>query len=743
MGARFFHLTAAGVSLILIQEGKSLPRVLHWGKAVAQAETSQLAELDEGTRIVLGSDTLDMPAYCSILPVASEGWAGIPGVEVHRGGVGFSPLFVVDDVVEEALPLGGRSVRWITHDQLTQAGLEVTIEMTHSGVVRVRGTVRNDAPESSGVPDASEASVDGYRPSRIAHTADLEVVTLEPVLPVPNWATEIIEHGGRHLLERQETRAPFPLGVHLRENRKGRGHDATLLLCACEAGARYRQGETWAIHTGWSGYTRMWAQRVQPAGQRVMGGGELLLPGEVVLKPGDSYSSPWLYGSYGDGLDEMAGRFHDYLRSRPQYSPAPRKVLVNSWEAVYFDHSADRLNNLVDAAQMAGAERFVLDDGWFHARRNSQAGLGDWWVDPDVWPMGLQPFIDRVHERGMDFGIWVEPEMVNPDSDVARAHPHWILQPGDGRLPALSRNQYVLNLANPEAWHHVFRQLDALLTDHDIAYIKWDHNRDVWEAGDALTGKPFVHKHTEAMYRLWDSLRSRHPDVEFESCSAGGGRADLGMMTRADRVWASDTIDAFERSRIDQATQLLLPPEMVGVHIGAPTAHTTGRTHSLAFRGATALFGHLGIEWDLTTIGPHEIAELRRWVDLYRATRELLHTGHVVHADVVDPSHLVHGVVARDRREALFAFVQLGAGLSYPAGRVRIPGLSDGCDYRVRLLPPGDKVGPIKSFPHGWWEGGVTLSGEFLGTVGLACPPQLPESAILVNIIAMERGPRH
>ena len=352
-------------------------------------------------------------------------------------------------------------------------------------------------------------------------------------------------------------------------------------------------------------------------GQQVLGAGELVLPGEIRLAAGESYQSPWLHAAFGDGLNEVSRRFHRYLRV-PAHAPAsPRPVVVNTWEAVYFDHDLDRLTELAEAAAAAGAERFVLDDGWFLGRRNDHAGLGDWFVDPTVWPDGLAPLIERVHRLGMQFGLWVEPEMINLESELARAHPEWIFRAG-GREGIATRQQYVLDLGHPDAYAYIAGCLHALLDEYDIACLKWDHNRMVVEAGHSPSGAPGVHRHTLAVYRLMDELRQRHPGLEIESCAGGGGRIDLEILNRTDRVWPSDCIDALERQQIQRYTMLLLPPELVGTHLGDAEAHTTQRRHHVGFRAAAALWGHMGIEWDLTSATPGKRALVRRWVELHK-----------------------------------------------------------------------------------------------------------------------------
>jgi alpha-galactosidase len=333
----------------------------------------------------------------------------------------------------------------------------------------------------------------------------------------------------------------------------------------------------------------------------------------------------------------------------------------------------------------------------------------------------------------MQFGLWFEPEMVNPDSDLARAHPEWIMATG-GRTPPAARHQQVLDLGHPEAYAYLLQRLDSLVTEYGIGYIKWDHNRDLVEAGHGPRGTAGVHAQTAAVYRLIDELRARHPELEIESCSSGGGRIDLGILERTDRVWTSDCIDALERQQIQRWTGLLLPPELLGSHVASPVAHTTGRAHTLDFRAATALFGHFGIEWDLTLASPAERARLAEWVAAYKRLRSLLHTGTVVRADHHDPALWLHGVVAPDRSRAVYALVQTATSVQSPPGRVRLPGLDPDALYRLAPLAPGDRPEGPTGFALPWWRGdGVELPGHVLTTAGVQAPAQYPERAVLVE----------
>ncbi|NEE00737.1 alpha-galactosidase [Phytoactinopolyspora halotolerans] len=712
---RLIHCRAAGVSLLVAYADARLPEVLHWGRdlgALTEDELSAVAQAAQPQRV---SNSIDAAVPVSVLPEPAAGWMGVPGLTGHRDGRSFSALFTVDAVSgpEHAGPDEDQQITVVATDPA--AGLHLTLELslTADGLVRQRVTVRNT--------DASTYTVDG--------------VTL--ALPVSPVATELLDMTGRHLRERSPQRSAFTVGTHLRENRRGRtGLDATLLLAAGEAGFGFRSGEVWAMHVGWSGNHRVLAER-NSRGESVLAGGELLLPGEVRLEPGEEYTSPWIYGSYGEGLDEVSRRFHRYLRGRAQHPASPRPVTMNTWEAVYFDHDLDRLTQLAEHAAATGAERYVLDDGWFRGRRGDHAGLGDWYVDETVWPDGLHPLVDHVEKLGMQFGLWVEPEMVNPDSDVARNHPDWILAAGD-RMPPEARRQQVLNLGHPEAYAYILDRLDALLSEYRIGYLKWDHNRDLVDAGHAPHGEAGVHRQTLAVYRLIDELRSRHPDVEIESCSSGGGRVDLGILLRTDRVWTSDCIDALERQQIQRWTGLLVPLEMMGAHVGATKSHTTGRIHPLAFRAGTALFGHFGIEWDLTAASPDERAELAEWVALYKDVRDLMHSGDVVRADHHDPATLVHGVVAADRSRAIYAIVQLATSVQSPTGPVRLPGLDPDARYRLAPLAPGDiPEGPARS-PLPWWEHGVTLPGRVLADLGVQAPTLHPERLVLVEAVRVD-----
>jgi alpha-galactosidase len=605
----------------------------------------------------------------------------------------------------------GNALTIVARDEQAQLTVTLRLELADSGLLRLRSSLRNDG------------------------TSPYDIQQIGAVLPLPDRAVELLDLTGRWLRERHPQRHPFVSGTFARESRHGRtGHDATLVLAAGTAGFANRSGEVWAVHLGWSGDSVHWAER-GPALTASLGTAELLAPGEVALAAGEEHRTPWTYAAYSAaGLDGIAAAFHGWLRSRPSHPVRPRPVVLNTWEAVYFDHDLDRLTRLADLAARLGVERFVLDDGWFRGRRDDTRGLGDWYVDDAVWPNGLTPLIDHVRGLGMDFGLWVEPEMVNPDSDLARAHPEWVLgRPGRS---APWRHQEVLDLTAPAAWEHMLARLDALLTENRIDYLKWDHNRDLVDAVDAV-GRPAVHRQTEAVYRLLDALRARHPEVEIESCSSGGGRVDLGILQRTDRVWASDTNDALERQTIQRWTGLLLPPELIGAHVGPPAAHTTGRSLGLGLRMATALFGSFGVEWDISAASPEELRVLADGVETYKRLRALLHTGRVVNADLPDPSARLHGVVSTDGTHAVFAYVQLTTSAREVPAMTQLPGLDPGRTYLVRPLVMGVAARGVAARRPPWWDSGeLRLSGRALGAVGVRLPVVNPAEALLLEVTA-------
>ncbi|MBV9169281.1 MAG: alpha-galactosidase, partial [Chloroflexi bacterium] len=346
------HLRADGMSLVLDARGGRLPRVVHWGSDLELLSEAELSELELAQTPARSSGVPDQRIRLGILPEHGQGWPGQPGLRGHREGSAWSPLFTVTDIAREDDEQGTQGLRIDAHDAEAELGFRLEIDLLPSGVLRLRSIVRNHGD--------SGYTLDG----------------LVLALPVPRRATELLDLTGRHLRERSPQRQTFDIGARVRDSWRGRtGLDATLLLTAGTPGFGFRSGEVWGIHVAWSGNHRTYAERL-PSGERVLAGGELLLPGEVRLESGEEYVSPSIWASYGEGLDGMSSRMHSALRARASHPRTARPVILNTWEAVYFDHDYGKLAALAEAAATVGVERFVLDDGWFIGRRHDRAGLG-------------------------------------------------------------------------------------------------------------------------------------------------------------------------------------------------------------------------------------------------------------------------------------------------------------------------------------------------------------------------------
>ncbi|QAY71873.1 alpha-galactosidase [Xylanimonas protaetiae] len=702
------HLRAGGTSVVVQLSDARLPRVLHWGEDLGTLSDADLTTIAAAAMPGIGDSSVTYPQPVPVLAQVPEGWLGRPGIVADRDGTQWAARFLVASAftaeTAEARTLTVRAV-----DEPYGLELEIELEVLHaSGLVRQRAVLRNREP------------------------APLRVGAIELALPVPQAADEVMDLTGRWSLERVPQRRAFDVGEWVRTSRGGKpGLEHTTLVLAGERGFGFRSGRVWATHLAWSGNQTLGAERT-PADTRRLVASEMLVPGEVVLGRDDEYATPWQYGSWGDGLDELAARFHRHLRASAGAPRSPRPVILNTWEAVYFEHDPATLVALAERGAAAGVERFVVDDGWFVGRRDDTTSLGDWTIDPERWPAGLAPLADRVRELGMDFGLWFEPEMVNLDSDLAREHPDWLFDAGHGAgLP--SRYQHVLDLGHPEAESYVLEAMSALVKELGIAYIKWDHNRYLLDAGHSPSGRPGFREQTLAAYRIMDELHRRHPGLEIESCASGGGRIDLGVLARTQRVWPSDCNDPHERAEIQRWTGLLVPPEYQGTHIGAEHSHTTHRQHPLSYRGEKALWGNLGVELNLLAEDERTRADVAAWIAFHKRHRELLHGGVSVHADLAEPAARLDGVVAADGSEALFALSLTERPRTWPLGRIALPGLDDARRHRVRVVAP-DGAEPLSGAQPAWVVDGVELPGRVLRAVGLEMPALDPDRSVILHI---------
>ena len=700
------HLSQSRSSIIFAHDGDSL-EVLYWGKKLGDFDKSAAESIRAARTKPAFHGGLDVAPGNLILREHARGWIGHPALRGHRGGVNSANAFAVKSAVQK-----DQTMVAVFADDIAGIEIEVSYTLTPSDILLMDAKVTNTAE------------------------GDYFLDHFLYWLPLAEQADEVLDFYGHWTKERQPHRRSIGYGLITREGFEGRsGHDYTIAQVALNHNTGFRHGEAWSLAMAWSGNNIHHVERLID-GHKSIGAGEYLLPGEVILKKGESYSAPRAVATFSDrGLDGLTNNHYSWIRSRSNHitKVRPRPLTLNMWEAVYFNHNEEGIRKMVDKAAEIGVERVVLDDGWFGSRRNDRAGLGDWVVSKDAWPNGLGPIIKYINDKGIEFGLWFECEMVNRDSDLYRAHPDWILQE-PGRIPVEGRWQQVLDLTKEGAYNHVLSQVDAVLTEYNIAYIKWDHNRHLTDP--ISDGRPAVRKQTEAIYRLFDELKRRHPGLEIESCSSGGGRIDLGMIEHADRFWTSDQNDPLERQQIQRWTGLVIPPEFLGTHVGPTVGHQMHRTHSVSFRALNALFGHAGIEWNINEADAEETKTLKAFVEFYKKHRGLLHSGTVIRSDEIIGDAQLYGTVSLDKKEAIFTYMQLTSADNFGPLVTTFDGLEKETLYQLSVIEELSAVEFTQKRAPGWWPS-LQLTGDQLAHVGLQLPVLKPETGLLFHFKAV------
>ncbi|WP_247711447.1 alpha-galactosidase [Qipengyuania gelatinilytica] len=683
-------------SLVLEEQGNGQIAWRHLGARLAPGALPPLTRLRGQTTFSLEGEPA-MP----VLPIAGAGWFGPSVLSVRdAAGNGIAPCFDSSRVFSSS-------------DDLT-----IRLEDREKGICL---TVDFQPFGADGLLVQTHLGNIGSAPLAIDRLVSAQ-------LPLPPSAREIISRRGRHAGELSEHREAMPAHGWERTTRQGlTGHGGPPALEILCGNADRHSGLALSAQMAWSGDSRLAIEQTDE-GFAVFSAEALLAAGEKRLEPGETYSPPRVYLAISSsGRNGVMARQHSMVREVlkwPDGTMKPRPAHLNSWEALYFGHDETRIAQLAKAAASVGAERFVLDDGWFKGRGNDRAGLGDWTPDPRKYPQGLAPLANSIRELGMQFGLWVEPEMVNPDSDLYRDHPDWVL----GSSP-LSRNQLVLDMRREEVRDYLVGCLDTLLREVPIDYLKWDHNRAHAPSGGAAQ--------IEGSYALFARVREAHPDVEIEACAAGGGRIDAGIARYTHRFWTSDNIDALSRNEMQRGFLAFMPPEVMGAHVGASPSHATGRSQSLAFRAAIACQGHFGIELDPDALDGRDRQRLVHWTAFYKQWRELIHGGRV---HLGEAPHGLGWQAQGDGDTYLLWVIRAHPTPDQRDGPLALP-FADGRDWNVRLLQKaghphvlaaqdGLVYGPDRDNP-------VRYTGSWLASAGLPLPALAAETAAIFHLEAL------
>ena len=410
------------------------------------------------------------------------------------------------------------------------------------------------------------------------------------------------------------------------------------------------------------------------------------------LEPGERFQAPEVICVYSaKGLGGMTRNFHELYRNhliRGIYKDKKRPILINNWEATYFDFDTDKLLDIARQASALGIEMLVMDDGWFGHRNSDNSSLGDWQVNENKIRGGLENLVEHVRELGMEFGIWFEPEMISPDSELYCKHPEWALQ-FTGRAPGLAREQLVLDFSRPEVLEYVYESVASILRSAHISYVKWDMNRPLADAGSSYLPEDrqgeVYHRHVLGLYELQERLIREFPNLLLENCSGGGARFDPGMLYYSPQIWCSDDTDAVERLMIQEGTQLIYPLSVIGAHVSDCPNHITGRVTPFETRGIVAMAGTFGYELDITKISEEDREQIPGQVETFKKYYPLINAGDYYRLASYRENHIYdcYQVVSKDKKQALITFVQVMAEPNIHSRKIYLQGLSEDTVYEV------------------------------------------------------------
>jgi alpha-galactosidase len=503
---------------------------------------------------------------------------------------------------------------------------------------------------------------------------------------------DMLQLSGAWARERYIIRRPLVKGIQAIDSTRGASsHQQNPFIALMRKNADEYNGEVYGFSFVYSG--NFLAQvEVDPYGVSRVTMGINPFDFTWVLEPGEKFQTPEVVMVYSDnGLSKMSQTYHKLYRerlARGKYRDKERPILINNWEATYFDFNEEKLKNIIDVASDLGIELFVLDDGWFGKRNSDDSSLGDWFVNRDKLPNGLNGIAEFANKKGMGFGLWVEPEMISPNSELYRKHPDWCLHVPN-RPKSQGRNQYVLDLSRNDVCEYIIEIITYILRNNNISYVKWDMNRNMTEIGSAILPperqRETAHRYILGLYKILEKITSDFPDILFESCAGGGGRFDPGMLYYMPQTWTSDNTDAIERLKIQYGTSIVYPLIAMGAHVSAVPNHQVGRMTSIKIRGDVAMSANLGYELDPTKLSIEEKEIVKEQVKKYKEIRGIIQFGDFYR--LISPfeskNECAWVIVTEDKKEFIFYYFRILANVNKPIRKVNIRGINP--DYKYRL----------------------------------------------------------
>ena len=702
-----FYLGAGKASYVLHvdEDGRLLNQ--HWGARVPDGALSP----DFSHYPTLASFDPRTNALPWELPTRGSGWYGEPAVAATNAkGDDMVQLTYVSHAIYmgknrlPGLPAtfarregDAETLEIELMDRLT--GLRVTAVygvFERTGAITRSLRLKNESGEDMQINGVLSASAP-------VHGSGYDVIHLKGA-----WARE------RHVMRQTQGEGEY----RIFSQRGASGHEANPFLALCEKSATEFSGEVWAVSLVYSGSFEALSYVNNTENSRLSIG---LNPDVFTwkLEPGETFVSPEAAMVYSpDGLNGMSHAFHRLYSEnlmRSKWFERDRPILINNWEATYFNFNEEKILQIARRAKELGVEMLVLDDGWFGKRNTDNCSLGDWVVNPEKLPGGLNGLSDKLHDLGLKFGLWFEPEMISPDSDLYLAHPDWCLHV-DGRARVEMRNQLILDLSCKEVQDYIIESVSAVLESARIEYVKWDMNRNMTEpfsgAQTPERQKETQHRYMLGLYRVLEEITARFPEILFESCSGGGGRFDPGMLYYMPQTWTSDDSDAAERMFIQYGTSFVYPPCAMGAHVSAVPNHQTGRTTAMQTRGDVALGGNFGFELDLSQLSDADAETVRRLIEREKQVRTLVRTGEFTRLlSPFDHPYAAWQFRARDNSEALICAYRLMTRPATPHLLLRASGLDESAVY---MDDDGNTCSGAALTRYGLW---LHLPGDFTSKV--------------------------